>query len=206
MTKAYSVAFERNHGPITQVLGEVLPVGARVLEVGSGPGEHAAHMCGVLEQVQWWQPSENASEMDMRRGSVEAWRTTEGGSSMQSLVCVDLLDAQWWTGHDFGQLDVLVSINVAHIVAWEGTVNLMRGASALLNAGGLVYFYGPWRHPERPFEPSNQAFDVRLRDKIEGAGIRSIDVLTQIAEPLGFELWRDVEMPSNNRSLVWRKR
>lgn len=205
MSKAHSVAFAKNHGPITQVLRQVLPHEARVLEVGSGPGEHAAHFCRALEQVAWWQPSEGASGWQARRDSVEAWRNEEGAGAMQPLVCVDLLEPAWWQRVEFGHVDAVVSINVAHIVAWQGVVNLMRGAARLLDVGGLVYFYGPWRDDARPFEPSNQAFDARLRASIPGAGVRLVGELAQHARPLGFELYKDIEMPSNNRSLVWRK-
>ena len=43
MTKPFSAACERNREPILAVLRRVLPSSGRVLEIGSGTGQHAVY-------------------------------------------------------------------------------------------------------------------------------------------------------------------
>src|SRR5690348_707295 len=52
-----SEACERNKGPILAVLGAELAASHRVLEIGSGTGQHAVHFAAHLPHLTW-QPSE----------------------------------------------------------------------------------------------------------------------------------------------------
>src|SRR5215469_16476285 len=52
-----SDACERNKGPILEVLRTELADSARVLEIGSGTGQHAVHFAANLPHLAW-QPSE----------------------------------------------------------------------------------------------------------------------------------------------------
>jgi len=53
----FSPACERNKGPILAVLRDWLPAGARVLEIGSGSGQHAGFFCQQIPDL-CWQASE----------------------------------------------------------------------------------------------------------------------------------------------------
>jgi len=55
--KPYSEASERNRGPILDVLRLAFADRSKVLEIGSGTGQHAAHFARHLPGV-IWQPSE----------------------------------------------------------------------------------------------------------------------------------------------------
>jgi hypothetical protein len=57
----HSPAADRNKGPILDQLRALLPVGAQVLEIASGTGQHAEHFALASRRGGWgwqWQPSE----------------------------------------------------------------------------------------------------------------------------------------------------
>ena len=51
--KQYSAACERNRDPILQVLREILSDSKRVLEIGSGTGQHAVFFAPHLPHLEW---------------------------------------------------------------------------------------------------------------------------------------------------------
>ena len=58
----FSEAAENNKNHILLVLQERLPPNARVLEIGSGSGQHALHMAAEMKSI-IWQPTERSEGM-----------------------------------------------------------------------------------------------------------------------------------------------
>ena len=102
--------------------------------------------------------------------------------------------------------DALVNINMVHIAPWAACEGLMRGAGRLLAAGAPLYLYGPFRRGGRPTAASNEAFDCGLRAQNAAWGVRDLEAVAEEAARHGLALDEIVEMPSNNFSLVFRKR
>lgn len=194
-----SPAFAKNSGPIKETLESILPDSSVILEIGSGPGQHALFLSEQIKHVSQWYPTEQAFNIEY----IEQWRAAHHNAKVQSPQVVDLLGGPWWEAIQTDEpIDMILSINVAHIVIWQGVVSLLEGASHLLRPGAMVYFYGPWRYNARPLEPSNERFDVMIQERVEGGGLRIFEELVEVAKSFGFELGEDREMPSNNRS-IW---
>jgi SAM-dependent methyltransferase len=193
----FSPACERNKEPIVAVLGTLLNAGNRVLEVGSGTGQHAAWFASALPEVTW-QPSDRPGHLQ----SIEAWRAQAGAPNLLSAVEVDLLAGTPWP---VSEVDAVVAINVAHIVSFEGVRRLVSGAARILTPGGLLFLYGPFRFADRPLEPSNEAFDQSLRARDPASGIRLFDDIDAEAAANGLHFGGERPMPAHNRSLWWRR-
>lgn len=191
-----SPAATRNRQPILEVLRQVLPEHARVLEVASGSGEHAVHLAGAVPA--WtWQPSDPHPRA---LASIAAWREAAGLANLREPLPLDLTGA--WPARLF---DAVVAINLLHISPWAVTEALMAGAEGHLVAGGMLFLYGPFRREGRHTAPSNAAFDADLRARDPRWGIRDLDEVTAEAERHGLTLDKVVEMPANNLSLVFRR-
>lgn len=203
--RRYSSAYERNHEPVTRAL-QGLPLGDGViLEVGSGSGQHVCHFAQHVVDANGarriWEPTEQADDLD----SILAWREAlDMNEWVKDPASIDLLSARWDEAVS-GHYAMVMSMNVAHIVAWQGVVNLIQGASRLLEPGGVLYFYGPFRSSTRELEPSNASFDTWLKERFEHGGLRASEEVEEVAIACGFEFGQDLEMPSNNRSLWFRK-
>ena len=102
--------------------------------------------------------------------------------------------------------DAVVSINMIHIAPWAAAQGLMAGAARLLDPGGILYLYGPFKENGRHTAPSNAAFDASLRAQDPAWGVRDTSDVRALAEQHGFEFVERVAMPANNLSLVFRRR
>lgn len=191
--RRHAPATERNREPIIEVLTEVLPAGGVVLEVASGTGEHVAAFAARFPALTW-QPSDPDAES---RASIADW--TAGLANALPPLDLDAASADW----PIEAADAIVCINMVHISSWAATLGLMAGARRLLPAGGSLILYGPYRQHGVPTAPSNEAFELWLKEKSPEYGLRHVEDVTAAAE--GFALERLVEMPANNLMLVYRR-
>jgi len=168
-----------------------------VLEIGSGTGQHAVWLSERLPQLVW-QPSDQPGAT----ASIEAWRRHSGLKNLRKPLEIDLLDAATWPQ---ASCDALVCINTVHIICWEGVKGLFDLVGRVLKPGGLLYLYGPFRYADRELEPSNEQFDLWLKQRDPNSGVRDFEAVAELASSVGLSLQGDVAMPANNRSLWWKK-
>lgn len=190
-----SPAAARNRQPILDVLSQVLPDHAVVLEVASGSGEHGVH-CAQARPGWTWQPSDPNPEA---RASISAWCAHAGLGNLREPLPLDV-SGIW----PCGPFDAVVAINLVHISPWEVTEALMARSAERLREGGVLYLYGPYRRDGRHTAESNAAFDADLKARDPRWGVRDLERVVAEAHPYGFMLEQAIEMPANNLSVVLR--
>lgn len=188
---SFSPAAERNRGPILDVLRELLTREGDVIEVGCGTGQHAVHFARALPHLTW-HPTNGPGGIADAAARIAA----EPAPNLRAPISFDLFGRA-----PLEQAVAIYAANVLHIAPWPATDALFAHADALLDADGLVVVYGPFRYPDRPLEPSNEAFDAQLRAGDPRRGIRDLDAVLNVAEHHGFALAGDRPMPANNRTL-----
>jgi len=201
--RQHSLPVSRNRDPILGVLKRVIAPGSRVLEIASGSGEHAVYFARHLDNVRW-QPSDPDPNS---RASVTAWIEQEGADNPWPPLDIDVLTPDWERAVDGHHYDAVVAINMIHISPWEATKGLMRGAAKVLaNAAhtpAVLYTYGAYKRGGEHTAPSNEAFDVWLKERDESYGVRDLEAVEAVANAAGFRLREITEMPANNLSLVF---
>lgn len=190
-------AAERNKQPILEALRDVLPARGLVLELGSGSGQHVVHFARAFPTLEF-QPSD--PEPAARR-SIEAWVRAERLPNVRAPLALDA-EAERWTE---APLQAVLAINVIHISPWPVTQAIFEGAARHLSEGGLLFLYGPYRRGGLHTAPSNEAFDQSLRARDPRWGVRDLEEVTQVGREVGLVLEREVAMPANNLSLVFRR-
>lgn len=188
-----SPSVARNREPILDVLRRVLPQGARVLEIASGTGEHAAFLARALNAQ--WQPSDPDAQS---RASIAAW--SEGLDNVAPPLAIDVREKDWGVA---GPFDAIVAINMIHYSPWESTPALFEGAARLLAPGGIVFLYGPYKRGGRHTAPSNAAFEEWLKERDPSFGVRDLGEVARAAAGFGLSLREEISMPANNLSLVF---
>lgn len=190
-------AAERNKDAILAVLRRVLPQSGRVLEIASGTGQHAAHFAKALTGLVW-QPSDPDAE---HRASIAAWSEHEHLHNLRAPLDLDVSRPEW----PIERADAVVCINLVHIAPWATTEALLCGAARILEPGGVLFLYGPYRRFGAHTAASNEAFDASLRAANPEWGVRDLEAVAEIAERVGLALAEVLPMPANNFSVVFRK-
>lgn len=197
-------AADRNTEPILSVLKAHLPERGRALEIAGGTGQHAAAFARAFPGITWVASDPDATACE----SIAAWVEETGLANLSGPLDIDVTQPDWHAKADAagGPFDVILAINLVHIAPWEAAQGLVRGAGALLPAGGLLYLYGPYKRDGAHTAGSNAAFDESLRARDPAWGVRDIGDVAGAARPHGLDLEETVPMPTNNFSLVFRKR
>ncbi|MEQ1617024.1 MAG: DUF938 domain-containing protein [Terricaulis sp.] len=190
----------RNREPILAVLQRVLPAEARVLEVAAGAGEHAMFFARTMPGWNW-----AASDPDLDAcASIAAWAEAERLPNVAPPRAIDVAEPVWGVEAE-APFDALVCINMIHIAPWEATLGLMAGAERILRSGGVLYTYGAYRRCGVQAAPSNETFDVWLKQRDPRFGVRDLEAVDAAACSRGLTLEEIVDMPANNLSLVFRR-
>jgi SAM-dependent methyltransferase len=194
---AFSLAAERNKAPILEVLREVLPGPARVLEIASGTGQHAAHFCAA--RPDWdWQPTDTDPAA---LPGIAAQGT--GLPNQRAPLRLDVLAAPWPVPP--AAFDAVYCANLIHIAPWSCSAALLHGAARHLRPAAVLVLYGPYLVDGEAAAASNLAFDADLRTRNPAWGLRRLDEVLREARAAGFALERRVAMPANNLTLVLRR-
>jgi len=196
MSKQFSAACERNREPILTILREVLTEPMRVLEIGSGTGQHAAYFGQQLPHVTW-----QTSDLPGNHPSIHAWLGEAGLSNVLPPLTLDVSNNDW----QIGSYDAIFSANTCHIMAWQQVEKMFAGFPHIVRAGGLVCIYGPFNYDGKFTSDSNAAFDASLRAQAAHMGIRDIEAVQALADRAGLRLLADNAMPAHNRLLVWQR-
>ena len=198
--KQTAAAAERNRAPILEALSPLLPAAGRILEVASGPGVHVVTFAEARPDLDW-QPSDPEPRA---RASITAWIADRGLANVAPPLDLDMTRPDWHEQAGGGDFDGLVTINLLHVAPWAASEGLMAGAARLLKPGAFLFVYSPFMRDGQHNSEGNRQFDRSLRAQNPVLGLRDVNDVTDCAAENGLTLEGIVEMPANNRSLVFR--
>ncbi len=194
--KPYAESCDINQGPILEVLREVFADRRHVLELASGTGQHAVHFGRALPHLTW-----QTSELAENHGGIQMWLDEAQLPNVFAPVHIDANDAHWPVDH----CDAIFNANTVHILSWPEVEHLFAGIGRVLEAGGSLCLYGPFNYGGKFTSDSNARFDVWLKSRNPQSGVRDFEALNALAATQGMALRQDIEMPINNRTLVWQR-
>lgn len=194
--KPIAPACERNREPILDVLRTVFADVDKVLEIGSGTGQHAVFFAEHLPYLQW-----QCTELAENLAGIRAWIADSGLTNLPPPWPLDIATA------DLGQqlFPAIFSANTVHIIRWPLVEKLFALVGRQLQPGGIFCLYGPFNYDGQFTSQSNADFDQWLKQRDAQSGIRDVTAVDRLAVAQGLQLCDDIAMPANNRMLVWCK-
>jgi cyclopropane fatty-acyl-phospholipid synthase-like methyltransferase len=196
---SYSVseACERNKGPILEVLTSAFAHTSKVLEIGSGTGQHATYFAAHLPHL-IWQPSDTGDYLTGLRERI----AHEGTPNLRPPIELDVRNPPWTVE----PVDAVFTANTLHIMGWDAVKDFFGGIGRALTGPAVLCIYGPFRYGGRYTSASNAEFDRFLRARDPASGIRDFEEVNTLSSEQGLTLLADHPMPANNQLIIWHKR
>lgn len=197
MPQPFSPASERNRDPILAVLKPHFADRRRVLEIGSGTGQHAVYFAAAMPHLRW-----QCSDRPAYLPGIRQWLAEAALPNTPEPLTLDAND-------DWGSLnqrfDAVFSANTLHIMSWAEVERCFAQLPLVLEANAKLAVYGPFNYDGKFTSASNAAFDATLKADKPHRGIRDFEAVNALAGAIGFRLLQDAAMPANNRCLVWQR-
>ena len=191
--KEFSQACENNKTPILNVLKKYFLDVSKVLEIGSGSGQHAMYFA---DQLNWltWQPTETKERLWVLQSNCRL--------SSRNNLCFPLALNIFEPWRKM-ELDAVFSANTLHIAPAAGIEAIFSGIAPNISSGFRVAIYGPFKYEGKYTSESNATFDKWLRSQNLDSGIRDFELVNEEARNVGLSLIEDCAMPANNKLLVF---
>ncbi|MEK7258523.1 MAG: DUF938 domain-containing protein [Pseudomonadota bacterium] len=201
MQLPFSQSCENNKEPILAVLQKHLVARERnqplrVLEVAGGTGQHAVHFATHMPWL-YWQSSDVPELVDTLNLRLRA----AAQSNLPLALPLDVTQQNWRVA----PFDAVFTANSLHIMPAAAVEEFFRRLNSVIEHGGLLCIYGPFKYGGDFTTPSNAQFDLWLKSRNPLSGVRDFEWVNQMASEAGLTLLEDNPMPANNQLLVWKR-
>lgn len=196
MDKPYAASCEQNQQVILNELKKIFTEQGEVLEIGSGTGQHAVFFSAHLPQLIW-----QTSDLVSQHVAINQWLNEVEHHRIKPPLELDVDMLSW----PIGEKDYIFSANITHIISTEQSKKMLQHVAQHLKSGGLFAQYGPFNYHGKYTSDSNANFDQWLKQRNPLSCIKHFEDIKKLANENALVLFKDIEMPANNRLLVWKK-
>jgi len=194
--KPYSESCDQNRDAILAILKRLFENKTRILEIGSGTGQHAVYFSQHMPHLIW-----QCSDQKEYHDGINQWLDEANLKNTLKPIALNVSTDSW---PDI-DIDAIFSANAVHIMSWENVVDFFKNAGKLLPEKGLLVLYGPFNFNNQYTSESNAHFDHWLKQRDPKSGIRNFEDLDNLAKQAGLKFQENIPMPANNRILSWEK-
>ena len=197
--KLYSESASRNTSVIAEVLSQYLPEKGKVLELASGTGQHCTYFAKTFYNVEW-QPS----DIDPKRlDSIKTYIQEGDHENIRTPLLLDVTASNW--AKKINGYDVIITINIFHLISNREMKNLIRESSFALKSNGYFMIYGPFMRSGELISDQDFKFHNSLINYDQEIGYKDdFDILDEIEEN-NLSPEAVIEMPANNLMFIAKK-
>ena len=197
--KLYSDSAARNTSVILEVLSRYLPEKGKVLELASGTGQHCTYFAQTFYNLEW-QPR----DIDPKRlDSIKAYIQEGDNENIRTPLLLDVTACDW--AKNINGYDVIITINIFHLISNREMKNLIRESSFALKRNGYFMIYGPFMRSGELISDQDFKFHTSLIKYDQEIGYKDdFDILDEIEEN-NLSPEAVIEMPANNLMFIAKK-
>ena len=189
----------RNRDLIAAELVRLAPAQGRALEIASGTGEHVIRFAAVMPGLDW-QPTDPDP---VRRASIAAWNAAAGLANIRPPRDLNAAQPGWAEAE--GPADLIVLVNLLHLIAEVEARVVLAEIAAALAPSGIFALYGPFLRDGEATSEGDAAFHASLRAQDPAIGYKDVvDTCAQLVAA-GLSHVETVAMPANNLLLVFER-
>jgi SAM-dependent methyltransferase len=208
--KPFSRASESNRQPIIEVLLESFSDQQKVLEIGSGTGQHAVYFSRYLTHLIW-----QTSDRQINHNGINQWIDEFSVKNIRRPLVLDVENKDNWnhllTLQNKNPVDGVFTANTLHIMPWSSVEKMFAGVAKLFsinrdscsNPRGRFIVYGPFNRDGEFTSTGNAVFNQQLQQSDSSMGIRNDRDVVELAGKNFLQLVGDIDMPANNRMLIF---
>ena len=197
--RLFAPSAERNSTPIVNLIKQIAPKSGEAFEIASGTGQHIVKLALSLPNLLWL-PSEVEKE---RIKSISAWIKAENLSNIKPPLYLDATEMGW--SESLPQSDLILLVNLLHLISWDETEILINELSKALKTNGIALIYGPFMRNGKLTSEGDRNFHLSLTQTDPDIGYKDdLDMLTLFSKS-GLSCLEKVEMPANNLAFVLKK-
>jgi len=197
VTKPYSQPCENNKKVILEILASTFANTEKVLELGSGTGQHAVYFSEHLPHLLW-----QTSDLAENHSGINAWVDSSPRENLLRPITCDANVRPW----QVESVDGIFTANTLHIMGEKQVELLFEEIGQVVASTGDLCIYGPFNYEEKFTSQSNERFQDWLVARDPVSGIRDFEWICELAENQALKLVADHEMPANNRLLHFQRR
>ena len=197
MDKYHAESTRRNRTPILEVLKKEIEGSKKLLEIGSGTGQHAVYFSKKLPQILW-----QTSDRSINHESINYWIKRYNLKNLLHPLDIEIGVNEKNINDIF---DCVFSSNTSHIMSLENVKRLFALVGKVLNKNGKFFLYGPFKINLEFTTRSNEDFHQKLKAENKLMGLRDIEELDNYAIENNMQNHAFYEMPANNYLSIWKK-
>ena len=197
MDKYHAESTIRNRNPILGILKKEIEGSKKLLEIGSGTGQHAAYFSKKMPQILW-----QTSDRSMNHESIIYWIKRYNLKNLLLPLDIEIGVNEKNINDIF---DCVFSSNTSHIMSLENVKRLFALVGKVLNKNGKFFLYGPFKINLEFTTKSNEDFHQKLKAENKLMGLRDIEELDNFATENNMQNHAFYEMPANNYLSIWKK-
>jgi len=197
MDKYHAESTIRNRNPILGILKKEIEGSKKLLEIGSGTGQHAAYFSKKMPQILW-----QTSDRSINHESINYWIKRYNLKNLLLPLDIEIGVNEKNINDIF---DCVFSSNTSHIMSLENVKRLFALVGKVLNKNGKFFLYGPFKINLEFTTKSNEDFHEKLKAENKLMGLRDIEELDNFATENNMQNHAFYEMPANNYLSIWKK-